>query len=462
MVVIKHVVQHVDREIRLDRWFHRHYSQISFLLIAKLIRKGVIKLNGKRTKISERIVQDQVITLPHDISEANRYDTTTSSDGDYKKNTTKCDYHSVKLQTKLVSTASKINVVYVHDDFIAIDKPHGLATQGGTGVMVSVDCIKDQLLHRVIYAGGDTNANTVCSNVEHHSKSYGPQDVSSSPIYGAMSCDVDDSADKVHYASQFQKDNCQKLKIVHRLDKETTGVLILARCSYSAAKISALIRDGRMHKKYIAILCGVPDECEGVVNLAIHDKSAAVSQSEGKYAITRYKVLSNALNYSLVEFEPMTGRTHQLRIHSAALGCPILGDRKYNIMSERLYIERVYKTQDKTLDCERQYERQCIPKNSICENSCSKNIHGSDEHTTSLYYKKAYQNKLPNNNAVLLQKAAKIRHATSLAKKSHHLHLHAWKVLLELDGQNHVIVAQIPQHFREASMKFGLSLNQLE
>lgn len=122
--------------------------------------------------------------------------------------------------------------------------------------------------------------------------------------------------------------------IVHRLDKETSGVMIVARHPEAHAHLSAQFAARRTRKRYIAVVKGAPPESEGKIESFIrrdpkHRKRFAVSKSEGKRAETSWRILARLDRVSLVALSPRTGRTHQLRVHMQHLGCPVLGDQVY-------------------------------------------------------------------------------------------------------------------------------------
>lgn len=122
--------------------------------------------------------------------------------------------------------------------------------------------------------------------------------------------------------------------IVHRLDKDTSGVLLVAKNDKAHQSLSAQFKDRTIQKTYLAIVKGSPKKDEGTISEPIgrhpvNRKKMAVSQ-KGREAITHYKVLKRFKNYSLVELRPKTGRTHQLRVHMKHLGHPISGDPIYN------------------------------------------------------------------------------------------------------------------------------------
>jgi 23S rRNA pseudouridine1911/1915/1917 synthase len=121
--------------------------------------------------------------------------------------------------------------------------------------------------------------------------------------------------------------------IVHRLDKETSGIIIAAYNEETHAFLSQQFKERKTRKNYIAIVCGVPKEKKGRIETFIardpkNRKRFAVSPN-GKTALTFYKVIKNWQNYSLLLLRPKTGRTHQLRVHLKYIGCPILGDAVY-------------------------------------------------------------------------------------------------------------------------------------
>jgi tRNA pseudouridine32 synthase/23S rRNA pseudouridine746 synthase len=124
-------------------------------------------------------------------------------------------------------------------------------------------------------------------------------------------------------------------ELVHRLDRETSGCLVLGRHRKSIADLNQLFRDGAVEKIYLAVVEGAPAADEGEIDLPIGPKDKArgwhqkVDPEKGLPARTTYRVLARAKGHSLVEMNLHTGRTHQLRVHMAAIGCPILGDKLY-------------------------------------------------------------------------------------------------------------------------------------
>jgi len=126
-----------------------------------------------------------------------------------------------------------------------------------------------------------------------------------------------------------------KLTIVHRLDRDTSGVLIFAKTKKAADKFANEFRQRRTHKTYHAVISGIPKEKEGVIKLPLKKvgEKIVVAKSGGLSAETRWKLVKKLKNSALVEVELITGRTHQIRVHFAAIGHPIVGDKLYSSAS---------------------------------------------------------------------------------------------------------------------------------
>ena len=130
---------------------------------------------------------------------------------------------------------------------------------------------------------------------------------------------------------------------VNRLDRNTSGLTLIAKDRISASKLAKAMKNGQITKQYLAVLDGVPEENEGVIEgyLRRTEESVIVRETCGKdeggdYALTRYKVLQSANGYSLVLASPITGRTHQLRVHFASISCAIVGDDMYGKADTRI------------------------------------------------------------------------------------------------------------------------------
>jgi len=122
--------------------------------------------------------------------------------------------------------------------------------------------------------------------------------------------------------------------LAHRLDRDTSGCLILGRHRKALAKLGKLFSSGRVHKTYWAIVAGAPPQTEGRIDLALAKRSTERGwwmkvDPDGLPTITDYRLMGRSGNLSWLELKPQTGRTHQIRVHCAALGCPVLGDPIY-------------------------------------------------------------------------------------------------------------------------------------
>ena len=383
MIKMKFEIANQDDEIRIDKWFYRHYPELPFSLIAKLVRKGEIRIDGKRIKISTHVKNGQQLVI---LGKALAKIIASKMFTPQIENANKTRFLS-KLSDNFIKKIQK-QILFQNDELVVINKPIGIATQGGTKVNISVDEISDKILAHVNLS--ETNDTDFCNK---------PDTDNGREVYTMTS-------------------NNNKLKIVHRLDKETSGALILARSSNSAAKISKAIREGLFKKTYIAILSNIPNINEGIIDFKIAHKRNNSKEIEYKSAITKYRVLDCGDTICLVEFEPLTGRTHQLRIHSSMLGCPILGDRKYNTLNSNLY---------------KNFANAYTTKNKISSNETHANAR----------LKHQTLNKLDHTTA-------------NFVKNTNLLHLHAWKISLILNDMNIEVRAPIPEHFYRTAKKLHL------
>jgi len=128
---------------------------------------------------------------------------------------------------------------------------------------------------------------------------------------------------------------------VNRLDRDTSGIMLTANTRLASYKMYRLMTDGRIRKSYIAVLCGVPDKDSGRIESFMRRKEGSIVEREecgmddgGKVAVTEYRVLVKNGAYSVVLASPITGRTHQLRVHFAGINCPIIGDSMYGEASD--------------------------------------------------------------------------------------------------------------------------------
>lgn len=248
--------------LRLDRWFKRHYPELSNVRLQKLLRTGQVRLEGKRAKASVRIEAGQTVRVPP-------FGDAPVGGKPHKRKT-----EIGEADARMIRQA----VLHMDDDLIALNKPPGLAVQGGTGISRSVDGMLDAL--------------------------------------------------------RFEAK--ERPRLVHRLDKDTSGVLVLARGAVQASKLADAFRSKTARKVYWALVVGVPEPRDGKIDLALSKLPGAKGErvvldpDGGKRAMTRYRTVEAVSgNTAWLVMEPETGRTHQLRVHSAALGTPIQGDGKY-------------------------------------------------------------------------------------------------------------------------------------
>ncbi|MBV8971344.1 MAG: RluA family pseudouridine synthase [Sphingomonadaceae bacterium] len=251
-----------DADIRLDRWFKRHLPEVSFNTVSRWSRTGEVRLDGRKTEPGERLAAGQTITVPP--AEA----ALAPAAGETPRR---------PLSAAEVEYAQSL-VIHRDKAAIVLNKPPGLATQGGTGTTTHVDGLLDGL------------------------------------CFGFPG----------------------RPKLVHRLDKDTSGVLLLARTARAAAFFSKAFSGRTARKAYWALVVGRPEPDAGEIDAALAKQPGSggekmhVDPATGQKAVTRYRVLDHAADRAAwVEFQPLTGRTHQIRVHAAAIGHPIVGDAKY-------------------------------------------------------------------------------------------------------------------------------------
>ena len=272
-------VSRAEDGMRLDRWFKTHYVALPHSRLEKLLRTGQVRVDGGRAKASTRLAAGQTVRIPplpdtppppaprHALSKADR-----------------AFLASITL--------------YEDDDLLVLNKPSGIAVQGGTKTTHHID--------RLLEGMGD-----------------GPE---------------------------------TRPRLVHRLDRDTSGVLVVAKRRAIAAKLGRAFQTRSVRKIYWALVHGVPKPPQGKVDAALVKaggpdgdrvrKARPGEQDVAQSAVTHYAVVDRAgQKVAFVSLKPVTGRQHQLRAHMAIIGHPILGDGKYegdkNLpegISNRLYL----------------------------------------------------------------------------------------------------------------------------
>ena len=258
-----------DSDQRLDRWFKKHFPEINHGRLEKLLRTGQIRLDGKRAKASDRVEIGQTVRVPP-IAPAQEADAPQGSRASAPK-----PKPVSERDAKMLHDA----VLYKDADVLVINKPAGLAVQGGTGLDKNLDAMLDSL----------------------------------------------------------RFDAAERPRLVHRLDKDTSGVLVLARSGKAARELAEAFRDKSAQKIYWAVVVGIPSPERGTIDAPLSKHAehgfgerVGIDEEEGRHAVTRYALVERAGNRAAwLALMPETGRTHQLRAHCVILGTPILGDGKY-------------------------------------------------------------------------------------------------------------------------------------
>ena len=247
------IIDDSSADQRIDRFLKRNFQNLSQSFIEKNLRKKNILLNKHLTKSNQIINVEDKITIKNFSEEI------------YQKFERKKSNLTIN---KSLITNFKKSILYENDNFLIIDKWSGIASQGGSNIVISID--------------------TIIKNIS------------------------------------------ENYNLVHRLDKETSGLMIIAKNLKYTRLFGKLFKSQKLKKTYLAICDGMPKLKESYVDLNIKNNSDKVIKTQ-----TFYKILSYNNKTSLIKFEPQTGKKHQLRIVAKNLGCPIVGDIKYNLNSNK-------------------------------------------------------------------------------------------------------------------------------
>ncbi|MEM8914372.1 MAG: RluA family pseudouridine synthase [Pseudomonadota bacterium] len=251
-----------DVDMRLDRWFRREFPGLGHGRLEKLLRKGQIRVDGRRVKANERLQAGATVRVP--------------PLGDLSKQPVKPHAANNKKSRALAADLRK-QILFEDAALIILNKPAGLAVQGGSKTDSHVDGALDGLV----------------------------------------------------------EPGAERPRLVHRLDKDTSGVLLLAKTRAAATALTSAFRSSDVEKEYWAICAGAPDRESGLIDLPLAKRGSAggekvIGDEDGKKALTDMRLVVHAGGkISWLALRPLTGRTHQLRVHCEAIGCPILGDGKY-------------------------------------------------------------------------------------------------------------------------------------
>jgi 23S rRNA pseudouridine955/2504/2580 synthase len=251
-----------ENGMRLDRFFEARYPGLSFSHIQRIIRKGEVRVNGKRAQPKDRLQAGQAVRVPPLKIEPPKPRDDASQD--------QKDRAFIKSIT-----------LHEDDDVLVLNKPMGLAVQGGSGTYRHLDGMLGSMTSR----------------------------------------------------------DGQRPRLVHRLDKDTSGCLLVAKSRFAAAALGKTFRSRSARKIYWALVVGVPRPKQGRVSAFLakeerEDESVMRIAQHGEegasHAVTYYAVVeTSAQKLAWLSLKPVTGRTHQLRAHMAHIGHPILGDEKY-------------------------------------------------------------------------------------------------------------------------------------
>lgn len=251
---------------RLDRCIRRILGNINQGLLEKHLRSGFILLDNKKVKSSEKVKSGQLLQYSEKINFLNS--ATTLNLNKVSENFYKTLYDQIYIKE--------------NDHYIALNKPSGLAVQGGSGIKYNID-------------------------------------------------------EMLQY--NFGKNKTPKL--IHRIDKDTSGLLLVAKDQISAKKFANYFKERKILKVYLALVSPVPKKESGTINSSLiksvieGNQKMIIDDDNGKISITEYKVLNEVgSRVGLLALYPKTGRTHQLRVHLESINAPILGDRKYTGLSD--------------------------------------------------------------------------------------------------------------------------------
>lgn len=257
-----------EADMRLDRWFRVHFPDVGYTYLQKLLRSGQIRVDSKRAQANDRLNSGMEVRVPAIVRQPKK-----SAPGlKAALGVSKGDRDTIEKM-----------IIYEDDQVLVLNKPFGLAVQGGTGTKKHIDGMLEGMVDRF---GGE------------------------------------------------------RPRLVHRIDRDTTGVLLVAKTRDAAARLGKTFQTRSAAKTYWALVKGVPKPPQGKIEAALVKasgpdgdrvrKARPGEQDQAMHATTHYSVIDQvARKAAWVSLKPVTGRQHQLRAHMHMIGHPIVGDNKY-------------------------------------------------------------------------------------------------------------------------------------